>query len=94
MNGCCGNEMHVPPAIWVKYGRGKEKKGRTILSSLLNIYATSLNDESLHTLLIEVEAVVYSHPLTANLLSDVNSMIPLSLIHLLTLKSRVVMPCP
>ena len=72
----------------------QRKKGRTILSSLLNIYATSLNDESLHTLLIEVEAVVYSHPLTANLLSDVNSMIPLSLIHLLTLKSRVVMPCP
>ena len=70
------------------------KSARTILTSLLKIHATSLNDESLHTLLIEVEAIVNSHPLTTDLLIDVNGMIPLSPINLLTLKSRVVIPPP
>ena len=70
------------------------RSARTILTSLLKTHGTSLNDESLHTLLIEVEAIVNSHPLTTNLLSDANSMIPLSPINLLTLKSRVVMPPP
>ena len=44
--------------------------------------------------LIEVEAIANSRPFTTDLLSDVNSMIPLSPINLLTLKSRVVMPAP
>ena len=45
------------------------------------------------TLLIEVEAIVKSRPLATDLLrSEVNSMMPLSPINLLTLKSRVVMP--
>ena len=68
------------------------RSARTILTSLLKTHGTSLNDKSLHTLLIEVEAVVNSHPLTTDLLSDANSVIPLSPINLLTLKSRVVMP--
>ena len=67
---------------------------RTILTSLLKTHRTSLNDESLHTLLIEVEAIVNSCPLTTDLLSDANSMIPPSPINLLTLKSRVVLPPP
>ena len=50
------------------------------------------NDESLRTLLIDVEVIVNSRPFTTDLLSDVNSMIPLSPINLLTLKSRVLMP--
>ena len=70
------------------------KSARTILTFLLKTHGTSLNDESLHTLLIEVEAVVNSRPLTTNLLSDANSMIKLSPINLLFLKSRVVMPPP
>ena len=70
------------------------KSARTILTFLLKTHSTSLNDESLHTLLIEVEAVVNSRPLTTNLLSDANSMIKLSPINLLFLKSRVVMPPP
>ena len=70
------------------------RSARTILTSLLKTHATSLNDESLHTLLIEVEAIVNSHPLTTDLLSDVNIMMPLSPINLLTLRSRVVMPPP
>ena len=46
------------------------------------------------TLLIQVKAIVNSHPLTTDLLSNVNNIIPLSPINLLTLKSRVVMRPP
>ena len=70
------------------------KSARTILTSLLKTNGTSLNDESLHTLLIEVQAIVNSRPLKTDLLSDVNSMIPLRSINLLTLKSREVMAPP
>ena len=63
------------------------RSARTILISLLKIHGTSLNDESLQTLLIEVEAIVKSHPLKTDLLSGVNGMIPLNPINLLTLKS-------
>ena len=70
------------------------RSARTILTSLLKTHGTSLNDESLHTLLIEVEAIVNSCPLTTDLLNDANRMIPLSPINLLTLKSGVVMPPP
>ena len=66
----------------------------TILTTLLKTHGTSLNDESLHTLLIKVEAIVNSRPSTADLLSDVDSMIPLSPINQLALKSRVVMSPP
>ena len=68
------------------------RSARTILTSLLKTHGTSLNDESLRTLLIEVEAIVNSRPLTTDLLSHVYSMIPLSPTNLLTLKSREVMP--
>ena len=70
------------------------RSARTILTSLLKTHGTSLNDKSLHALLIEVEAIVNSRPLKTDLLSDDNSMVPLSPINLLTLKSGVVMPPP
>ena len=70
------------------------RNARTILTSLLKTHDTSLNDRSLRTLLIEVEVIANSRPLTADLLVDVNSMMPLSPINLLTLKSRVVMLPP
>ena len=54
----------------------------------------SLGDKSLQTLLLEKEAIVNSCPLTTDLLSDVNSLIPLSPINLLTMKPKVVMPPP
>ena len=70
------------------------RSARTILTSLLKTHGTSLNDESLCTLLIEVEAIVNSCPLTTDLLSDANRMMPLSPGNLLTLKSRVLMLPP
>ena len=70
------------------------KKCKNHFDLFIKTCGTSLNDESLHTLLIEVKAVVNSRPLTTNLLSDANSMIKLSPINLLFMKSRVVMPPP
>ena len=63
---------------------------RNILESILKIHGASLSDECLRTLLVEVEAIVNSCPLTIYLLSDV----PLSPINFLTRKSKVVMPLP
>ena len=70
------------------------RNARPILTSWLKTIGTSLKDESLRTLLIEVEAIVNSRPLTKDLLSDVNSEKPLHPIHLVTLKSRAAMPPP
>ena len=64
------------------------------LYSLLKTHNTSLNDEFLSNLLIEFEVIATLHPLTTDILIDVHSMIPLSPINLLTLKSRVVMLPP
>ena len=65
---------------------------RKILESLLKTHGASVSDKSLQTLLIEVKAIVNSCLLTTDLLSDVNSLIPLSPINLLTMKSKVLMP--
>ena len=64
------------------------------MESLLKTYGANLSDESLRTLLVEVEAIVNSRPLTTDLLSGANSLIPLSPINLLTMKSKVEMPPP
>ena len=69
------------------------RSARAVVNSLLKTYGTSLSDESLHTLLVEVEAVVNSGPLT-DVMNDVTSLAALSPINLLTLKSKVVMPPP
>ena len=65
---------------------------RTVFSSLLKTHSESLNDDSLQTLMTEVEAIVNSRPLTVETLSDINSLQPLSPSQLLTMKSKVVMP--
>ena len=70
------------------------RSGRAILNSLLKTHGSSLSDESLQTLLVEVEAIINSRPLTTDVLSDVTSLAPLSPVNLLTMKSKVVMPPP
>lgn len=66
---------------------------RSVLASILKTHAGRLNDESLHTLFVEVEAIVDSRPLTTETLTDekVETLTPN---HLLTMKSRVVLPPP
>ena len=53
-----------------------------------------MSDESLQTLLVEVEAIINSRPVTADVPSDVTSLAPLSPVNLLTMKPEVVMPPP
>ena len=66
---------------------------RNVLSSLLTEHTGRLNDESLRTLLVEVEAIVNSRPLCTDSLSDESSD-PLSPNTLLTQKTKVVLPPP
>ena len=70
------------------------RTARSILNSLLKAHGASLTDESLQTLLTEVEAIVNSRLLTTDVINDVTSLVPLSPINLLTMKSRLVMPPP
>ena len=60
---------------------------------MLRSYAGRLNDESLRTLFVEVEAIVNSRPLTVENLSD-ETVEPLTPNHILTMKSKVVLPPP
>ena len=61
--------------------------------ALLKIYG-SMNDESLGTLLAEVEAIVNARPIPSESLSDVYSPVLLCPVQLLTMKSGVVIPPP
>jgi len=65
------------------------RTARSILSSLLRTHGKSLNDENFRTLLVEVEGIINSRPLTTETLSDVDSQIPLAPVNLLTMKSNV-----
>lgn len=49
------------------------RSSRSIMVALLNIYGPTLNDESLQSLLAEVEAIVKTRPITSEPLSDVHS---------------------
>ena len=66
---------------------------KSVLSPLLTEHASRLNDESLRTLFVEVEAIVNSRPLCSESLSD-ESIEPLTPNHLLTMKTKVVLPPP
>ena len=67
------------------------RTARSILNGLLKTHERSLNEKALHTLLIEVEAIVNSWPMTAEKSNDVQSHVPLSSSNLLTMKSKFVM---
>ena len=66
---------------------------RSVLSSLLKDLPGRLDDESLRTLFKEVEAIVNSRPLAVDNLND-ETADPLTPNHLLTMKSKVVLPPP
>ena len=70
------------------------RSARTILSSLIRTYSMSLNEESLSTLLAEIEAIVNSRPVVVETINNVNSEVEVSPRHILTMKSKVVMPPP
>ena len=66
------------------------RSARPILNSLLETHGSKLTEESLQTLVVEVEAIVNSRPLTTEVMNDVTSLAPSSLINFLTMKSRVI----
>ena len=76
--------------VWERHIRS----ARSTLASLLSSHPGQLNDESLRTLMAEVEAIVNSRPLTVETLSDVNSLQPICPINLLTTKTKVILPPP
>ena len=68
---------------------------RGILNTLIKTHGKSLEDESLHTLLVEVEPTVNSRAMKTETISDVKSDISLSAsANLLTMKSIVILPPP
>ena len=66
---------------------------RIILSNLLREHGNRLDDESLHTLLCEVESIVNSRPIAA-ISCDFRDPLPLSSSQILTVKTKVVLPPP
>ena len=60
----------------------------------MKTHGVSLDEESLNTLFVEVEGIVNSRPLVVETINDVNSQAALSPSHILTMKSKVVIPPP
>ena len=66
----------------------------SVLNPLLQDDALQLDDEALRTLMSEVEAIINSQPLSVDSLNDPNMASPLTPNHLLTMKTKVVLPPP
>ena len=79
------------PATWEEFGSTRSSQ---FIMSLLKSNSTQLNEKSLSTLLREAEANVNSRPLTVDSLNDPLSSYPLTPNHLLTMKTKVVLPPP
>ena len=67
---------------------------RSVLNAILDHHSKRLDDNSLSTFLYEVAAIVNSRPLSLEHISDPEHPEPLTPNHLLTGKSRVVVPLP
>ena len=88
-------KMNVPHASHV--GGVWERQIRTVrsvLASLLERHGSQLDDESLRTFMVEAEAIVNCRPLTVDSISSSQFSEPLTPNHLLTMKSKVVLPPP
>jgi len=67
---------------------------RSVLNTVLDEHGKQLDDEALRTFMYETMAVVNSRPMSVDNLNDATSLEPLTPNHLLTTKSRVVLPPP
>ncbi|KAK3728018.1 hypothetical protein QZH41_000112 [Actinostola sp. cb2023] len=88
-------KMNVPHASHM--GGVWERQIRTVrgvLAPLLKDHGAQLDDESLRTLMIEAEAIVNSRPLTTDGLAAPDSLEAITPNHLLTMKTKIVMPPP
>ena len=87
-------KMNVPHAshmggVWERQIRTV----RNILASLLCNMGKQLDDESLRTFICEVTAIINSRPLSVENINDPHSQV-LTPNHLLTMKSKIVLPPP
>lgn len=85
--------MNVPSAshmggVWER----PIQSGRKVLSSLMKHCGSHLDDEMLRTFMCEAAAIVNSRPLTVTNIHDPNSLEPLTPNHLLTMKSKIILP--
>ena len=100
------NELRLSNCDWIQWERNvpvashmggvwerQIRTVRSVLSSMLKSDPRPLDHESFSTLMAEVEAIVNSRPLTIEDINDPESM-PLTPNHLLTLKSKVILPLP
>ncbi len=88
-------KMNVPNAshmggVWERQIRTV----RSVLSSLMNESGSQLNDEALRTFMYEAAAIVNSRPLTVENLNDPKSCEPLTPNHLLSMKTKILLPPP
>ena len=67
---------------------------RNVLSTLLTQHAAQLDDETLKTFMVEAEAIVNCRPLTVDAINSPQMPEPLTPNHLLTMKSKVILPPP
>ena len=67
---------------------------RSVLIPILERCGSQLDDDSLRTVFYEVMSIVNSRPLTTDMLNDQTSANPLTPNHLLTMKSKIVLPPP
>ena len=85
---------HNPPtasnlgAVW----KWEIRSAGSILAALLNQQCESLNDESSRTSLVEVEEIINSRPITCDNIGDVNSIVPLNPMQLLSMKTKIIPP--
>ena len=66
---------------------------RSILTTLMREHGHNLDDESFRTLMAEVECIINRRPLTTPS-SDPGDLDPLTPNHILTMKSKVILPPP
>lgn len=67
---------------------------RSVLTPILNQSAPRLDSTSLRTFPFEVMAIINSRPLTTEHLNEPSRTEPLTLNHILTLKSTIILPPP
>ena len=96
-NGCDFFEFrpNVPSAshmggVWERQIRTV----RNVLDSMLSKLGCQLDDDLLRTLMCEVAAIVNSRPLSVENINDPLSAEPLTPNHLLTMKSKILLPPP
>ena len=66
--------------VWERQTRS----ARAILASMLKTHGKSLDDESLLSLMTEVEGILNSRPLTVEMINDPSSFQPLATANILT----------